>query len=482
MNENHLCVLVKTEELLDIRYVEIEKEFTTEIESLKLLCEKKENNLTEIIAFISTKFINKNRFKYLDYCEILYLPDQRFFLNIKNIFDKCKILQEDIEIKYTIYKLVNDEFELNYLEKRIKDLKIEILIYMYRWCDANNIELAYEKCDKMKDMLFYSHRRGGWLFPAYTLTENLKVEVKTNFGYGKSSYFYTLITYKNIIITPFSEWINYQYAEYSEIIRYTKSFAQIKYEKKSNGKIYTTKIIEFKYWINAIEFTKNACNCSLQNESEFIYQYVIKECEKMVFGLERILIESEFTFINEHDKHYKVDYKGHQLMEFRGEKISGALDFISKIIEFENISIMNSFIERIMNCNRKIQPLLVEELKIIPIKLDKLKEEESIIKPQYLKLFEQDKLYTKQKREFERQMKIDKKQMDIENINSEFLNKYPEFEKLKIEFESISNNYRILLEQIQNLNIVFKNITIYNDKILVYFENLEKSTANTILN
>ena len=48
------------------------------------------------------------------------------------------------------------------------------------------------------------------------VTPNFSVEIKTNFGYGSVSYFYTKLKYKNIEITPFSEWVDYEFARFAK--------------------------------------------------------------------------------------------------------------------------------------------------------------------------------------------------------------------------------------------------------------------------
>ena len=105
----------------------------------------------------------------------------------------------------------------------------------------------------------------------------------------------------------------------------------------------------------------------------------------MVTGLTNIVTNSTFNFIGENNKNHKVDKKGHQLIEFRGEKVSGAIDFISKIIEYNQIAEIQKFIVRIEQINKEIQPILIEEIKIIEVKLIGLNKDLNAIKPEYEK-------------------------------------------------------------------------------------------------
>jgi hypothetical protein len=87
------------------------------------------------------------------------------------------------------------------------------------------------------------------------------------------------LKYKNIDITPFSEWVDYEFAQFSEIIRYSQSY-----------------ILRNEYWLDAMEYSRDACNLSLVDEVKFVEKYVIDECEKMVRGLENILNKEYFMF------------------------------------------------------------------------------------------------------------------------------------------------------------------------------------------
>lgn len=405
--------------------------------------------------------------KHYKYCKKLEGSYQGFSVNLE---EKIKQITQSRDLFYLNGKK-NQEYDIM---ENVLNLQNEIFKEFRLWVSAFNIEKTYRKCFEDKLILTFSHRINGWSNPEYQLSDNFTVELKTNFGYGGASYFYIRLKYKNIEITPFSEWIDYEIANFSEIIRYTKSFAYRFLKGTYKGKRVYRQIIENSNWQDAIDYTMIACNCSLQDELDFIIKYVIDECEKMVIGLEKIISISEFTFIGEHNAHYKVDKKGHQLMEFRGEKISGALDFISKILEFEKIAEIKSFIHRIEECNKKIQPLLVEELKSIELKLIAFNSELTILKPNYLFLADKNQNYIRQKNEIKRELiasgQLDLNIFDYEKLEKVFLSKFPEFDEFKKGFIVVSNQYNVLNEKIRNLSILFEHITSYNDKILQYFK------------
>jgi len=466
INEEFLCILRYKDDELIINYEPIEISFPHETEIFQKLCQTNSDNLLTITQYLKTTESIKTLQKDYKYCQRLDGSYQGFTINFE---EQIKQIIQSREIFYLNAK-ENEEYNL---EENILKLQNDLEKKFLLWMHAYNIEKTYRKCFDDKQILTFSHRINGWSNPEYKLSDNFSVELKTNFGYGSSSYFYIKLKYKNIEITPFSEWIEYESAKFSEIIRYTKSFAYRALRGIYNGKRVYQKKIENINWQDAIEYTKKACNDSLKDEVEFVRKYIIDECERMASGLENIFSASKFTFKGEHESHYKIDKTGHQLMEFRSEKISGAIDFISKILEFNKIAEIKSFITRIEDVNKKIQPLLVLELKNIKLKLTNLNAEMIILKPQYLNLVEVNKNYIKQKSELRQQMinskELNRKHIDNEKLDKAFLDKFPEFKDFEKEFTNISKEHNVITEQIQILNTVFKNIKTYNMKILKYF-------------
>ena len=342
------------------------------------------------------------------------------------------------------------------LQEAIERLKTEIKYKYILWGQAFAINKTYKLCHEDKSILTFSHRIDGWSNPVYELTSNFSIEIKTNFGYGGVSYFYTKLKYKNIEITPFSDWMIYEFARFKEIIRYTKSH-----------------ILKNEYWQEAMEFSCTACNLSLTDEVKFVEKYVIEECEKMVSGLENIFNKEHFTFKKIEGEEYSLDKKGHVLVEFRGEKISGALDFISKILEFDTIAAIKTFITRIEDCNRRIQPLLVEEAKILKIKIENLIKEKNQLQPKYDEVVKINNDYNGKRSKLQTEMisrgELNKDWIDITKLENAFISKFPNYTEFKEEYKRVTESYRILIEQIKNNTEVRNNIITYNEKIIKHF-------------
>jgi hypothetical protein len=353
INEDFLLLLTEKEGLTETMIISIDNHFENETLSLKRLCEGSYDNINQITQFLENTLKPKLPNKLFNYCKELDKAYQSVIVNIDAGIKDILTKRDLIYINEKIAK--SDEKEFN-LSENINDLKNQIFEKISLWFKVFNIEFAYDKAKKVQNVLVYSHRISGWSNPEYKITDNLKQQVKTNFGYGSVSYFYSLLTFKNIQITPFSEWIDYRYSNFFEVIRYTRSFrSRIPVlDDRNRVKYYKTKI-ENSYWHNAIEFTKNAANLSLTNEREFIDKYIITECEILVNGLEKFYRETEFEFIDENQINIenekilkqRVDIKGYELIDFRTEKIIGALDFIAKIIGYNAIIPTNNIFKEL---------------------------------------------------------------------------------------------------------------------------------------
>ncbi|WP_288984187.1 hypothetical protein [uncultured Flavobacterium sp.] len=150
---------------------------------------------------------------------------------------------------------------------------------------------------------------------------------------------------------------------------------------------------------------KNAANLSLTNESEFIKKYIINECEILVNGLEKFYAETKFKFIDEHHLNKKdnriiikrVDIKGYDLIDFRTEKIIGALDFIRKIIEYNTIFPTDEYTQRIISINKKFIPNVIQALENQNIELANSKDNFHEFTIRHNELLEKHKFYLNEK-------------------------------------------------------------------------------------
>lgn len=462
INEDFLLLLTEKDKLIETTTISIDNHFENETLTLKKLCEGSNDNIYQITEFLGSSLKSKLPNKLFNYCKELDKAYQSVIVNIETGINDIQTKRDLIYLNEKIAK--KDEKEFN-LAENINDLKNQIFEKITLWFKVFNIEFAYEKAKKIPNMLAYSHRISGWSNPEYKITENLKQQVKTNFGYGSVSYFYSLLTFKNIQITPFSEWIEYRYSNFSEVIRYTRSFRSrvLVIDERNRVKYYKTKI-ENSYWHNAIEFTKDAANISLTNENEFVEKYIISECEILVNGLEKFYDETKFEFIDENQVNVenekiirqRVDIKGYELIDFRTEKIIGALDFITKIIEYNVIIPTKEYTQRIIGINKKFIPNVYTALENQNNELRKANVDFNEFTIKHNAIVEKQKFYNNEKLKLKNDFEKHYKQEHIEFI--ELLTKSLEEQKhhlhnIKLHNDNITrltqyiNKYKELIKE-----------------------------------
>ena len=171
----------------------------------------------------------------------------------------------------------------------------------------------------------YSFKNIGWNEFYLKLDTEFYVSIKSNFGYGRSSYFLITLIYRGVQSIPYSIYIKYRFADTSEIIRHTREIALFDY-----------------CWPDALNFIKDAYNLCLKNPDEFVDKYYINECKTMVDGLEFLFNSNSIkkyanlvkmherqpdVFSIKQDKLYVFNESEEDFIIYKLEKISGALDF-----------------------------------------------------------------------------------------------------------------------------------------------------------
>jgi hypothetical protein len=386
INETHICTLKKNNRLLEVENIELQFEFENSFKEIEIMAENPNRNKYDLESTIINSSLKAllNRFSF---CQILSKPYQG--IKIYKTIDYNEYKKKLLDYKRT---LLNRNFDKEKTEKEIarfqKEEKENLIENFIDRKTAYTLEKAYEKCEKDDKTLAFSHRKVGYAYPKFKLGDNFDVIYKSNFGFGSVSYFYTHIKYKNIDILPYSDWIKYRYAKKYDIIRYTRRHR-----------------LQHFSWFEAFEFTTNLFNHSVTNPTRFVNEWIINECAEMVSGLEYLLNKNEEYQIQHSYSNPKVKYRidGIELLDLKGEKISGALSFLDKIRELTIFSdTINSFIERIKSCNLSIYPQLENEIDILSEKISKYKSikrkwKKKSIKIKKRKKYISKKLYGKKK-------------------------------------------------------------------------------------
>lgn len=393
VNETHVCVLrrEKNQQELRVDFIELVFPYNKQLNELKRMSENRNRNVLELIDFVENSKLNV-LMQSFNFCDCLSEPWQAcpnitkvksedYMKFIDEYNQKIKEAKDEKEIAEQFRKKHN--FINSQKNKFYEDINKHIIPYL--------LECIYKKLEDDESVLAFSHRRIGWSKPEFCLNDDLTVIYKTNFGYGASSYFYTNIRYKGIDILPYSDWIRYYGANKSEIIRYTRRH-----------------LLKNEEWIKTMHFTAELYNSMILEPNTFIEDWIISEVDEMVKGLEDLLNRNDnYEIINSYfqQKSY-LALMGRDLIHFKGERIAGALDFMDKLRELKSIySDIESYIERIMQCNLAIYPQLKNEIDLINNELRTLERKLLRIIPQWNKLKKEKEEYDIIKQEIIEELK-----------------------------------------------------------------------------
>lgn len=155
---------------------------------------------------------------------------------------------------------------------RVHDMYTRLIWYRHK--------SALDKITKSNQVLYYSHLAAGWYKKIFTSPNNpdYRLLMDTNFGFGRSSYWHTWLSYRGVLILPYSEFINYAWHVWSDRpnmeigAKMYKSFTR-KYELSRCS------------WDEALGFLVTTCNGSRRDPSGFIKDFIRKELDLMVSRL-----------------------------------------------------------------------------------------------------------------------------------------------------------------------------------------------------
>lgn len=252
----------------------------------------------------------------------------------------------------------------------------DMCAYIALWIHAYRFLQARGRCLEDSRNILCSHRFYGWTKPIYSLDNNFKIEFKTNFGYGDSNYFYLVIYYRGIQVFNFMDWVNYGFAEISEMEQYSMKYSIV----DKSGK-HSKEIVVDSLWEQAIRDAENVCKCYLESEEEFVRIYIIENLESMVSRLEEV-IDADDDEINKEFRAYEynfgktlvdIDIDGEDYQEkarivsamsmnVKGYMISGLLNLMGEVVKLRDIIPIDSYLYRIKHLNLKLKPMLDQQV------------------------------------------------------------------------------------------------------------------------
>ena len=247
-----------------------------------------------------------------------------------------------------------------YLEAKLKEYKAELkndyLEKAKRFICAANYVKTLDKVKRMRDVRMYSTDTHGWSNFSYKVTEDVAIDLKTNFGYGNSSYFGLGLRYKGIDILPYSYLVRYYYAEMRDLLRYTRLF------RPSRDS-----------WNTAFNFIEETANRASDSPEEFVSQWILGEVYNMVECLHVYLDEPQYFIhkfvknsnraadcnyltvrnMNNEEKDCYGVFPEEMTLAICAEKVTGALDFL------ENLSQLSTLVPEINHYIKEIKEMAI---------------------------------------------------------------------------------------------------------------------------
>lgn len=162
------------------------------------------------------------------------------------------------------------------------------------------------------DIVSISHRRGGWKTFTWNYNDDISFEVYSNFGYGSCSELITRFFYKGIQLTPYSDYIKYRFANFSQLIHYTYNYR-----------------LEYSEWRKLMTDTLVFYNAVCDNQENEVFRWVRSHLNQMMDGLNRLLTQSSYYFHRPNGPSECVS--GDELEEIKAGKIGGAVEFVDNI-------------------------------------------------------------------------------------------------------------------------------------------------------
>jgi hypothetical protein len=322
--------------VIQIEEVQIEEQFVEELSFLHHIYNDYMYSFEHMIFFVS----NNPKFLLMEglykHCFDLSGAYQGFTAKIQRAI-------EEIES----HKLTSNDGETMYIDSdnNVFDPKYVLLNKIDLWKIAYQHEEAYKRIRLDKSILAYSHCINGWSNPLFKLTEKFSVEIKTNFGYGRSSYFYVKIIYDGIELYSLHDIIRYRFIKTNEIINYTKAFG-VRQEIKDNEGIKYIYKIESSHWDEAMAYVTKLCNQSLADEKEYFERYITIQVKKLIEFFRRLWSKEIILFENDYIKYSQIpDEIDSIIVKF--DKATEIMRLIPKLGKYSELIELDYFINEI---------------------------------------------------------------------------------------------------------------------------------------
>lgn len=349
-------------------------------------------------------------------------------------------------------KLDKEIIEANQSAKKKYLKKASIYIKCQRLSETVN------KIKEHEGIKLYSRDVVGYSTYTHKINDDITVELRTNFGFGRAAYFNLAIKYKDIVVLPYSYLVHYYYANMKSLMACTRAYRPLR-----------------ESWEASIDFIADFVNQSIYDPRRFVSKYVIKEVEEMMKGLRAIMdnpaevqsrikdscsSEIRLSVIRpfNKDEFVMMETMADELTTlFKAEKITGALLFVENLRQLQEIcGDMSALIDEILSMNKEVKPEISPVLKSVRSTIETFKREEMNLERQ-IKFKENRKLYFDKRKE-----RLQAKMTFTEKIAHDkiFREKNPLYVKLEEEINELNQKVYNLQDWIRKRERVEERLTV----------------------
>ena len=458
VNKKYILVLKEENENLSVEEFPIEntKELRHEIKE----CVEDEHT---VLWDLYSRFVKKmGKKKEYNYCypyeydkafiDKAVLPEKVEYYSLEA---KIETRKKEIQSSFD-YKWLDEPERSEFLKKKMKKYKQYLIedeyenkkeyakrIIRYIRCEKLHEAISYVRdCEQIK---MYSTDYIGWTNFNYSISDDVQVNLKSNFDYGKAAYFCISIKYKDITLIPYSYLVNYYHANMAHLIGYTRSYSM----KREN-------------WRTALNFVSDFVNKSKSDPEMFFRQYILAEVEEMIKGLRVTMSDPKKSFnLIKYNKNESInikvirDYNDSDkeefdvmpkefIIAFKGEKISSALEFIDSL---EKLSVLCPELfdvtKEIREMNACIKPEVESVLTKVKVEIKQLKRERDELMKEIEKIEKKISFHCNQLNYYIE----NKTKQTKEDVRKWYKSIHPEYQNLKEQKKELELDKYELIEQ-----------------------------------
>lgn len=435
-------VLLNANGQLEYRETPIKKNNQDILDQMKDMVGNPNRTLLDLQETAASLIISKEQHNvcipYEYNASYIHAPEMPEDISFEQYTQKCNEKKEFLLAEKEEKKKHGEDFDVDKAYSNfIFELKKKYFEAVCDYVTADEYIAALRLIKTDSRQLMYSTENIGWTTFNYPISDAVKFEVKTNFGYGRSAYFRVNLTYKGIQIIPYSDIVNYFFAKVKEVGQFTRQYRTV------HGS-----------WPIALNFVTDTSNLASSNPEKFVETWIKNELEEMMQGLRRLRqdpskeihrFESTTSDVAEHyvcvrnimDEDVK-DLKSFPQefpIYYKAYKISGALNFLENMKQLAALyTFVSDYIDELKQINMSILPEVEAVIAHIEATLAELN-----VKRDYLKA----KLEVTEK-------KIQPFREELESLKTG--KEFSEQQKITQNYKQMNPKYVSLLDEIMSLN------------------------------